>query len=404
VRKLALFCLPFVAVLGLAKERPAANLTITCVGDHCKAAPPVLVSWPSTITVKAEGKENWTCTIADTGIACDGARPVLSRGHYLTFKNGSQAVLVPFVVDAADDDGYLPILSATAAGLAFFIGLPVLFFALNAGRQRAELADAVARINQQIGTLENQLRTNMDGLRFSTPPAAPPEVASGVSQPSGYRQTDRPVERQPERQTQSGRFTEAPPERQTQSGRFTEAPPERPVERTPERPSDSLRPSREAEELKTSIGQFIRHLNGCFTALGGSVPTTLLPDVRELENLMLQLGTQVSPESGRAQFSARAKVLAKFALSAAEDDFKRKRKANASAGSSLQSMLQIGGLQLLAPRQYDPYNERLHEIAAVRSERTDDRNKRGSVARVERRGLLDANNEVVQKSIVVLYD
>jgi hypothetical protein len=235
-----------------------------------------------------------------------------------------------------------------AAGVAFLIAAVVLYFALSSARYLQRLAAVLADVNSRSAGLATTLRSGTEALRFPPPPPV-----DNYFQPA-----------------------------------YANRPPELPPV------------SREAADLKAEMGQFAKSVKDCFTALRLPAP----PDLRDLELLIPQVGRQAGVESARAQYKAVAKTLARFALSAAEDDWKQNRATNAAAETALRSLLDIAGLRLLVPLEYEPYSEIRHDLSNSTEPAEHRSRKRGSVARVERRGLLDLNNEVIQKAVVVLYD
>jgi hypothetical protein len=160
--------------------------------------------------------------------------------------------------------------------------------------------------------------------------------------------------------------------------------------------------TREVEALKTEMGRFLQYVTDCFAGLG-RVPGETRNKIGEMERLDAQIGRPTDAPAARAQYKTLAKTLARLALAATDDDFSKYRKRNPAAEAALQSLLDVAGYSLLAPKPLEKYTDGRH-VSSSRTEPAEVRNHRGHIARVERRGLLDSNNDVIQKAEVVLYD
>ena len=376
--RFVLFCLFVLAGLGsagckragLSSDTQAAQsfkIIITCDGKNCSSNERVLESWPEKIMVEnKDGKgTQWECTInGEDGYPCSRAFP--GKVHHIQLKSEKGTIVLPFSPKHEEDDsGMLPVVGTGVVLLASFIAIPILYFVLKASDGNRRQAEALNALLTQAQSLDSTLRGSIERLRFPELPQ-PPSL-------SGYQPAGSVTSAGSQQTVSSSQQAVYSPQ---------EAPPSNP----------------EAQALRAEIRQFFQCTRDCFNALGRQLPA----DAADLERLAPQVGAQVAVQDARGLYQAKSRTIAQLALSATEDDYKRRPTQNVPAEQALVNLLKAGGFQILNPRKGDAYNDMLHH--ASHSERPDDPNLHGCVARVERRGLLNLNREIIKKAEVVIYD
>jgi hypothetical protein len=332
-----------------ATDRPAAmesaqRITITCsTGAPCVAKPDHLESWPKKIVVVSA--ETWGCLIvagSDKQACTVPMKLHAAADAVIELHSDADHVVRVAVIDQnrGQHGVILPILSLSTALMALMMAAWVAYLAWESSGAGKRQA---ADFETSIKDLEGTVQGMVDLLVFP----AVPEPRS----PLGAEPAPLP---------------------------------------------------REVEALKAELGQFVKYMKDCFVGLG-RVPDETGNKIREMERLESQIGRQADAAAARAQYKTLAKTLARLALRATDDDFSKHKKRNPAAEAALGSLLDVAGYSLLAPKPLERYSDGRH-VASSRSERADVKSHRGYIARVERRGLLDSHNEVIEKAEVVLYD
>ena len=324
--------------------------TITCDPDHCTSKPLDLDHWPANIKVKVVGAEgDWTCHVKFGPIEreCDDQSPAPSGSAKPVLVLSSKSEKSKFVEISIRDTpyqnqsppGFAAFAPLASAILASVLALLVLYFAAAAVTAWRKKA---IDLDAGIRGMETGIAEIVGTLKFPPLAAAPP-----------------------------GRLVPPPPDYN-------------------------------ADPLTAEIGKFVQYATDCFRSLGVS-PTDANDRIMQLQTLASQIGRQVDPDSARARYRALANTVIRLAFSAVDDDFNKNRTRNETAEMALESLLSMTGFSVLVPKPLEKYNPACHEISFLRSETPRSPGQKGFVARVERRGLLDSNQEVVEKATVVLY-
>jgi hypothetical protein len=237
-------------------------------------------------------------------------------------------------------DGLLPYVSLGTAGLALLLAALVYYLAWDSAASAKRRAEALGATIQE---LDATVQSMVETLHFPEPPDPRPATGSAPAHPAS-----------------------------------------------------------DVEALKTEVGDFVRYVRDCFVGLG-RVPDETGHKIREMERLLAQIGRHTDAAAARAQYKTLGRTLARLTLMATDDDFLKHRKRNPAAEAALMSLLEVAGYSLLTPKPLEKYADGRH-VSSSRTERAETRSQRGHIARVERRGLLDSNNHVIEKAEVVLYD
>ncbi len=345
------FAFPLIALAILTScgdARAAAvdstMITIVCnPGAACVAKPDHLDSWPKKIDV--DSGETWTCQIVGgrDPHPCSAAMnlPAGASASIELRADQDHVVRLPVIDQGRGPHGaILPILSLSTVLLTFLLAAWVAYLSWESTIAAERRMAAQAASIQDI---ERTIPAIVDTLVFPPAPEPRPSAAAeGASVPL------------------------------------------------------------EAEALKSEIGQFIQYVKDCFVGLG-RVPEDTETKIREMQRLQAQIGRQIDAPTARQQYRTSARTLVRLALRAADDDFSKHRKRNPAAEVALGSLLEVAGYSLLDPKPLDKYTDGRHKSSS-KTERAGSRNQHGYIARVERRGLLDAHNEVIEKAEVVVYD
>lgn len=354
MRRFAPFCLLILSMAGFASGAGQAQdlrIKIDCAEGRCSADPPDLKYWPPLIVL--DSTEAWTCTInGNAQLPCDTKRlPPESKVAFLMLRSttSDRHSVILLLAEQERRGVLLHAGSVLAACLAFFVAVLIAWVSSSAGKRAAA----------EMETVQSQIegfKTSFESIRTALLFPEPPRVRADY--PQAYSES---------------------------------------------RSESRLDPA--ADALRKEIGDFIKYVNDCFLGLGsGRRAPGVQGNLQDLERLVQQLGQrEVGVEPARAQFKSLAKTLSRYALKATDDDCKQSGGNNPTAEAALQSLVQLAGLHLLTPQQGEPYSETLHDLA-TESESATGRGRRGCVARVKRRGLLDFSDAVVQKAEVVLYD
>jgi len=353
IREVAAYGLVLLAAAGLTgcREDAVASagvtqpITIVCdPGAACAAKPDYLDAWPKKMEVIS--RETWKCSIVSGGDArpCSASVEVPAGTQAwleLRGDGGPDHVVRLAVIDAhRDPSGVLPLVGLTAAVLALLMAAGVAYFAWN--MQKASGNDSAA-LHHTIHDLERTVQSVSDLLVFPNPPEPAPNAEVAAA-----------------------------------------------------------RMPREVEAIQSEIARFVKFVKDCFVALG-KIPDEVENQIRELERVLSHLEGHADSQAARARYRSLAKTLSRLALQAADDDFRKHRKRNTAAEAALDSLLDAAGYRLLEPKPNEKYTDGRHS-AGSRTEPAMARNQHGLIARVERRGLVDSNNEVIEKAEVVLYD
>jgi hypothetical protein len=324
----------------------STTITIVCdPGAACVAKPDHLESWPKQIDVVS--RETWKCEIVGgrdpkpCSVALNLPAGAIASIELRADQSQDRFVRLPVIDQSRGQRGaILPVLSLSTVLLTFLLAAWVAYLSWDS------TTGAEGRMAAQAASIQDIERTIpaiVDTLVFPPAPEPRPSAAAeGASVPL------------------------------------------------------------EAEALKSEIGQFIQYVKDCFVGLG-RVPDETETKIRDMQRLQAQIGRQIETATARQQYRTAARTLVRLALRAADDDFSKHRKRNPAAEAALGSLLEVAGYRLLDPKPQDKYSDGRHK-ASSRTERAASRNQHGYIARVERRGLLDAHNEVIEKAEVVLYD
>jgi len=364
--RLAPCALAFLALAGMMACRDAAApsnavsvITISCEPGPCHASPDRLDTWPKSITVKSY--KSWKCMIGTgTAILSCAERQNVPPGESAFFEfvdaEDSTRMVRIDVVDQAGGhtSALLPIAALALTLLALLLAGTVAWLVVEGEgvRQNQALSFQTA-----IQSLDHKIEAIIERtLNFQPPPAAKP--------------------------------TAAPEPATSGSGPG---------------PAHATSPAwAEIEALRSEITRFVQFAKDCFVSLRNRSESAETK-IRELEHLNGQLGRNMDVGTIRVTYRNLSRTVARIALRATDDDLIRHEKPNPSAEAALGSMLEVAGFSLLAPKQGERYSDGLH-VSRSGSVAAQTKSQRGTIARVERRGLMDSNNEVIEKAEVVLYD
>lgn len=335
---------------GGAAKPPERTVKIACVSGVCTAEPPTLDYLPQRLVL--DSPEVWSCTInADANWPCESGDHPKGTIAFLLLRSRSPAGRVVVLPVASEERGpvLLNAVNVLAAGLVLVLALGIAWFSLVAAK---DAAAGAAALQYRIEAFRPSFEAIRTALTFPEPPQVGDAYSSQYPAP-------------------------APPPMRMDPG---------------------------MEALFGEIQSFINYVNDCFLGLGGRSDPGLDKNVQDLINLIQSLEQRdMSVELGRAQFKLFSKTLSRKALNATDDDLNRTGRENPMAEAALKNLLKLAGLRLLVPQPDEPYAEPYHDIAS-QNEPDRGRGSRGRVARVQRRGLLDSYDGVVQKAVVVLYD